>query len=61
MRKKIGSSLFFLGNCQSANSYYFDHHGDSPFLRPTSAKEAMKSAKSFCLDDYVYNMHQEGD
>ncbi len=54
MRRRIDSSLFFSNNCQSANSYYFDHHEDSPFLRPSSAKEAMKSARSFCLDDYVF-------
>ena len=30
-------SLWFNSNCSTANSYYFDHHGDVPYVRPTSA------------------------
>ncbi len=53
-RERLGRSLWALGSCQQANSYYFDHHGDTPFLRPTSAKQAWQAARSFPLDDYAY-------
>ena len=35
-------------------SYYFDHHGDAPYLRPSSGREARKAARSFPLSDYRY-------
>jgi hypothetical protein len=52
--ERLGRSLWALGSCQTSNSYYFDHHGDTPFLRPTSARQAWHAAQSFPLDDYLY-------
>jgi cation diffusion facilitator CzcD-associated flavoprotein CzcO len=52
--ERLGRSLWAVGSCQTSNSYYFDHHGDTPFLRPTSAKQAWHAARTFPLDDYVY-------
>jgi cation diffusion facilitator CzcD-associated flavoprotein CzcO len=52
--ERLGRSLWNLGSCATANSYYFDHHGDTPFLRPTSSTQAWQAARSFPLDDYGY-------
>src|SRR5207237_2494047 len=52
--ERLGRSLWALGSCQTANSYYYDHHGDTPFLRPTSSKQAWQAARTFPLDDYVF-------
>jgi cation diffusion facilitator CzcD-associated flavoprotein CzcO len=52
--ERLGRSLWSIGSCATANSYYFDHHGDTPFLRPTSSKQAWQAAKSFPLDDYEF-------
>ena len=54
VQKRLAGSLWFTSNCATANSYYFDHHGDVPFLRPTSARQAERAARSFPLDDYRY-------
>ena len=52
--EKLSRSLWNLGSCATANSYYFDQHGDTPFLRPTSAKQALRAARTFPLDDYAF-------
>ena len=54
VEKRTAQSLWFSSNCATANSYYFDHHGDVPFLRPTSGRQAQRAARSFPLDDYRY-------
>ena len=51
---KLSHSLWREGNCATANSYYFDRHGNTAFLRPTSSRQAVAAAASFPLDDYVY-------
>jgi cation diffusion facilitator CzcD-associated flavoprotein CzcO len=47
-------SVFFNNNCGAANSYYFDEHGDAPFVRPATSYEALWRAKRFPLGDYDY-------
>jgi cation diffusion facilitator CzcD-associated flavoprotein CzcO len=54
VEKRIARSLWFSSNCATANSYYFDHHGDVPFLRPTSGRQAERASRSFSLDDYSF-------
>lgn len=54
VEKRMSRSLWFSTDCATANSYYFDHHGDVPFLRPTSGRQARRAAESFPLDDYRY-------
>jgi cation diffusion facilitator CzcD-associated flavoprotein CzcO len=54
MRRRMATSLFQTSNCDTARSYYFDHHGDTPYLRPTSAAQAMRSAHTFPLTDYEF-------
>jgi cation diffusion facilitator CzcD-associated flavoprotein CzcO len=59
--ERLGRSLWSVGSCATANSYYFDHHGDTPFLRPTSSREAWHAARSFPLDDYRFETLAERD
>jgi cation diffusion facilitator CzcD-associated flavoprotein CzcO len=54
MRQRLGRSLFNTNNCAAAHSYYFDHHGDTPFLRPTSSRQARRASRTFPFDDYFF-------
>lgn len=54
MTDKLGDSVFAVGNCATANSYYFNPHGEASLLRPTSVRRAFKEAANFPLDDYSY-------
>ncbi len=53
--KRMSKSLWATSNCASANSYYFDHHGDTPYVRPTSTWQTRRAAEHFPLDDYRYS------
>jgi len=57
MRARLAGSLFNTNGCAGANSYYFDHHGDLPYLRPTTSAAAFRAARGFPLDDYRYTTH----
>ena len=48
------NTVFFNNDCTDARSYYFDHHGDAPFLRPSSGYEMLRHARTFNLDHYRY-------
>jgi cation diffusion facilitator CzcD-associated flavoprotein CzcO len=54
VERRLAGSLWATGNCATANSYYYDHHGDTPYLRPTSSWQARRAAARFPLDDYRY-------
>jgi cation diffusion facilitator CzcD-associated flavoprotein CzcO len=54
MRARLSTSLFNTNNCGTAHSYYFDHHGDTPFLRATSASAARWASHNFPLADYAF-------
>jgi cation diffusion facilitator CzcD-associated flavoprotein CzcO len=45
--------VFFQGTCSTANSYYFDSHGDVPF-RPATTLEARWRSARFPLSDYAF-------
>ena len=45
--------VFFDPSCATANSYYFDAHGDVPF-RPSPTLETMWTSRHFPLDDYRF-------
>ncbi|WP_330256626.1 NAD(P)/FAD-dependent oxidoreductase [Nocardia sp. NBC_00565] len=51
---KLGSSVFYGGDCSTARSYYFNPHGEAALLRPTSTINAHREAVNFRLDDYDY-------
>jgi hypothetical protein len=46
--------VFFRDACSTANSYYFDAHGDVPF-RPALTIEAKWEAATYPLDSYLYS------
>lgn len=52
--KKLEDSVFALGNCQTARSYYFNQHGEAAILRPTSTINAFIEAGRFPLADYDF-------
>jgi cation diffusion facilitator CzcD-associated flavoprotein CzcO len=45
--------LFFRGSCSTANSYYFDSHGDVPFRASTTLEARWRSSR-FPLGDYTF-------
>jgi cation diffusion facilitator CzcD-associated flavoprotein CzcO len=47
------NQIFFQGSCETANSYYFDKHGDAPF-RPSLTLEAAWRSARYDLDDYAF-------
>ncbi|BCK55168.1 flavin-containing monooxygenase [Nocardia wallacei] len=51
---KLGSSVFYGGQCATARSYYFNQHGEAALLRPNSTLTTHREAVSFPLDDYTY-------
>ncbi|MGE2733589.1 flavin-containing monooxygenase [Mycolicibacterium vaccae] len=52
MTELLGDSLWTLGNCASARSYYFNPHGEPSLLRPMSTHDAIEEAATFPLSDY---------
>ncbi|MFD9705299.1 flavin-containing monooxygenase [Lentzea sp. NPDC059081] len=55
MRAKVSrNSVFSLGQCATAHSYYFNQHGEATLLRPTSTIGAQRAAGRFPLSDYDF-------
>ncbi len=54
-RDRMSRSLLQCGDCETANSYYFDRHGDTTFLRPTTSRQAWHAARNFPFEDYVFD------
>lgn len=52
--KRQTNTVFFNNNCSTSNSYYFDKHGDAPFLRPASGLEMWWRSQHFPLTDYHF-------
>jgi hypothetical protein len=48
------NQVFFRGSCGTANSYYFDRHGDVPFRASPTLEAAWRSAR-FPLSDYCFS------
>ena len=53
--KVVRNSVFSLGHCATAHSYYFNQHGEATLLRPTSTVSAHRAANSFPLSDYDFS------
>ena len=53
--ERLDDSVFSLGQCQTARSYYFNQHGEAALLRPSSTINTHKEAVSFPVEDYAYN------
>jgi cation diffusion facilitator CzcD-associated flavoprotein CzcO len=54
MRRRVGDSVFARGSCATANSYYFNQHGEAVLLRPTSTVAALRQAGRFPLKSYHF-------
>ncbi|WP_128645788.1 NAD(P)/FAD-dependent oxidoreductase [Rhodococcus sp. BS-15] len=54
MTDKVADSVFARGNCATANSYYFNQHGEATLLRPSSTLSTFREASHFPLEDYHY-------
>ncbi|MDQ3156494.1 MAG: NAD(P)/FAD-dependent oxidoreductase [Actinomycetota bacterium] len=54
MTEHLKDSVFTLGSCSTARSYYFNQHGEAAILRPTSTINAFRDAARFPLDAYTY-------
>ncbi|MGZ5402259.1 MAG: flavin-containing monooxygenase [Aeromicrobium sp.] len=54
MTEHLKDSVFALGSCSTARSYYFTQHGEAAVLRPTSTINAFREAGRFPLDAYTY-------
>lgn len=52
MTELLGDSVFYLGNCATSRSYWFNHSGEAPLFRPTSVRAAIKEQDRFPLRDY---------
>ena len=55
MTDLLGDSVFYLGSCSTARSYYFNQHGEAALLRPTSTIATHRQATRFPLTDYQYS------
>ncbi len=54
------NTVFFNNRCDGANSYYFDRHGDAPFLRPSSGLEMHLRSFTFPLRHYRFERIEGG-
>ena len=55
IQRRQANTLFFNSDCSSANSYYFDDHGDAPLLRPSSSLELHLRSRFFNLNHYDFS------
>jgi len=53
--RRQSSTVLYNNNCAGSNSYYFDHHGDAPFMRPSSGLELWWRSRHFDLDHYRFS------
>lgn len=51
---RLEDSVFHLGQCATARSYYFNQHGEAALLRPASTISTHRTMSSFPLEDYRY-------
>jgi cation diffusion facilitator CzcD-associated flavoprotein CzcO len=52
--ERLEDSVFNLGSCATARSYYFNQHGEAALLRPTSTLHTHRAQATFPLSDYAY-------
>ncbi len=53
MTHLLDNSVFYRGDCATSRSYYFNHSGEAPLLRPTSTHNAVAEQARFPLSDYA--------
>jgi len=52
--ERLEDSVFNLGSCATARSYYFNQHGEAALLRPSSTLHTHRAQATFPLADYAY-------
>ena len=52
MTDRVADTVFAVGQCAGARSYYFNPHGEATLLRPMTARAAIRQASEFPLTDY---------
>lgn len=55
IQRRQQGTVFLNHNCSLSNSYYFDHHGDAPMLRPSTSVEMLWRAKHLPMDHYRFS------
>jgi cation diffusion facilitator CzcD-associated flavoprotein CzcO len=55
MTQRVGDTVFNLGHCDTARSYYFNPHGEATLLRPMTARAAIAQASEFPLSDFSFS------
>jgi cation diffusion facilitator CzcD-associated flavoprotein CzcO len=55
MQQSAPNTVLFAGNCASANSYYFNPHGEASLLRLTSTRAGMAAAMRFPMSAYTFS------
>lgn len=53
--RKRRNMVMFTSNCTSANSYYFDRHGDVPAIRPSSYLAHWLWSRTFSMRSYRFD------
>jgi cation diffusion facilitator CzcD-associated flavoprotein CzcO len=54
MRRRMKGTILGQPSCARSNSYYFDRHGDAPYVRPQSGLYVWRRSRSFDLNDYEF-------
>ncbi|MGK5554875.1 flavin-containing monooxygenase [Actinomadura kijaniata] len=54
MRRRMKGTILGQPSCAGSRSYYFDRHGDAPYVRPQSGFHVWRRSRTFDLDDYAY-------
>ncbi len=49
---QVSDTVFAVGHCATARSYYFNPHGEATLLRPMTARAAIRQASTFPLTDF---------
>jgi hypothetical protein len=58
--EKLTDSVFYVGQCDTARSYYINQHGEAAILRPTSTINAFREADRFPVADYEFSTAGSG-
>ncbi len=54
IQKRQRNTVFLNHNCASANSFYFDQHGDAPLARPSTSAEMLLRARTLPMRHYRF-------
>lgn len=59
VQTRMQGTVFLNNNCATANSYYFDHRGDAPVMRPSTGAEMLWRAAHLPMDNYRFTRAPE--